>query len=109
MKRIEKNKLKLLMNIIKLKNKGFSIAAIGAAAKGNTFINFHNLNSSLIDFITDSSKYKINKYTPLSRIKILSDNALKNKKNYYVLFLSWNIKMSLKMKLLKINKNLKFI
>ena len=61
MKRIEKNKLKLLMNIIKLKNKGFSIVAIGAAAKGNTFINFHNLNSSLIDFITDSSKYKINK------------------------------------------------
>ena len=109
MKRIEKNKLILLSKIIKIKQKGFSVVGVGAAAKGNTFLNFHNLNSSLIDFITDSSKHKINKYTPLSRIKILSDNALRKKNNCYILFLSWNIKTSLKTKLLKINKNLKFI
>ena len=109
MEQINKDKLNLLKKIIDLKIKGYHIVGVGAAAKGNTFLNFHKLNFSLIDCITDSSYFKINKFTPLSRIPIFSDNILKNKKNTYILFLSWNIKKALKDKLLLINKNLKFI
>ena len=60
-------KYKFLKKLIEYKIKGFKIID-GAAAKGNTFLNFMGINNSLMDFITDASKYKIGKFTPLTRI-----------------------------------------
>jgi len=73
-------------------------------------INFMKLDNSMIDYITDISPHKINKYTPLSRIPIVHDNILKKIKNkVYVLILSWNISDILINKIKKLNNKLIFI
>jgi hypothetical protein len=73
-------------------------------------INFMKLDNSMIDYITDISPYKINKYTPLSRIPIVHDNILKKIKNkIYVVILSWNISDILINKIKKLNNKLIFI
>ena len=53
--------------------------------------------------------HKINKLTPKTRIKILSDNELKKYDKIACIILAWNISNLLKIKLKKINKNIKFI
>ena len=52
------------------------IFGIGAAAKANTFLTYLGLDSTILRGITDSSPHKIGKYTPLTRIPIVEDQAL---------------------------------
>jgi len=85
------------------------IVLIGAAAKANTFINYYKLDSTIIDFITDSSESKIGKKTPLSRIPIVDDSALENMGKVYAIITSWNISESLRKKLLSINPDIEYI
>ena len=85
------NRNKVLEKILYYKNKGHKVICIGAAAKSNTWLNFHKLDSSIISYITDRSANKINKLTPLSRIKILNDNEIKKEKNPLIIILTWNI------------------
>ena len=92
-----------------LKQKNYIIAGVGAAAKANTLINTFKLNNKHINFITDASVHKIGKYTPKSRIPIYNDNILSRYEKVYAIILSWNISKTLKLKLLKINKNTKFL
>jgi 2-polyprenyl-3-methyl-5-hydroxy-6-metoxy-1,4-benzoquinol methylase len=99
----------LLKKIIKLKASGASIVGIGAAAKANTFLNFYNLDASLLDYVTDSSEFKQQKFTPLTRIPIVGDEIFKKYEDVYALILSWNISSLLKKKLLKVNPKIKFI
>ncbi len=94
---------------LKLNNPDIPIVGIGAAAKANTFLTYYNLNNTVINYITDSSEYKQGKYTPLTRIPIVSDEIFKNYKKVYGLILSWNISDKLKEVLLKINPNIEFI
>ena len=54
-------------------------------------------------------KLKIGKFTPKSRIPIYNDKILSRYENLYAIILSWNISKTLKKKLLKINKKIKFI
>ena len=80
MKRIKVNRsifLERLHQILATENEK-KIVLIGAAAKANTFINYYKLDSTMINFITDSSESKIGKKTPLSRIPIVDDSALKD-------------------------------
>ena len=68
------------------------------------------LNNGIIDYVTDNSEFKIGKFTPLTRIPILSDEEVFSKyEEVYALILSWNISNILKDKLLKINSKIKFI
>ena len=92
------------------KKRNYKIIGIGAAAKANTFLCYFDLNNKLIDFITDSSKFKIGKFTPKTRIPIYSDERInKFREKIVAIILSWNISNMLKVKLKKINRNLKFI
>lgn len=85
------------------------IIGVGAAAKANTWLNWHGLTGSVIHAITDASPFKQGKYTPRSRIPIRGDEEFALHKNPYALILSWNISGPLKAALLKINPNTKFI
>ena len=85
------------------------IIGVGAAAKANTWLNWHGLNKTVIKCITDSSDHKQGKYTPLTRIPIRGDNEFANYKNPYALILSWNIGEPLKKTLLNINPNTRFL
>jgi SAM-dependent methyltransferase len=85
------------------------IYGIGAAAKANTLLTYFGLNSTLISAITDSSPFKIGKYTPLTRIPIVPDSVLANESTCWAIILSWNLGNDLRKLLSEINPNLRYI
>ena len=107
-KNIQSYKKNILTKLNKI-SKNSTIVAIGASAKGNTFLNYMGLNSKVISAVTDSSPHKIGKYTPGSHIKIYGDSFFKNKDKIYAIILSWNFSKMLKINVLKHNKNIKFL
>ena len=106
---IKLQRSKFLQRVHKLKEEGMPIIAVGAAAKGNTFLNFYRLDNSIIDYVTDASPHKKGKYTPATRIPIVGDEILSKFDKVYALILSWNIANQLKDKLLPLNKNIELI
>ena len=109
MTKIEKDKFNTLNLIYALKKQNKKIAAIGAATKGNTLLNYYKLDGNSIEFVTDSSKYKIGKYTPGSCIPIFHDDKLASEKIDVGLIVSWNIGKYLAEKIKRLNKNIKLI
>jgi len=101
-------KIKLLKELVSARESGGKIVAIGAAAKGNTLLNYCGIDTTLIDFATDASPLKIGKYTPGSHLPILSDDEI-NKEVTYALILAWNIADFLKAKISPKLPHLKFI
>lgn len=74
--------------VLELKRKGYKIIGYGAAAKGNTFLNFSKIH---LDYIVDDNPLKHNLYSPGSKIKILSPDALsEEKEKICVVPLAWN-------------------
>lgn len=71
---------------------GKSVAAYGAAAKGNTLINYAGVRSDLISFVVDRAPAKQDKYLPGSRIPILSEDALRQARPDFIVILPWNLK-----------------
>lgn len=108
-RKMKENRIEVLQRIYNIKKQGFPIVAVGAAAKGNTLLNYLNLDHKTIDFVTDGSVHKIGKYTPLSRIPIVSDEILATLENPHVFFLAWNIEAILLPMLKKINPNITVI
>ena len=98
MKKIDIKKTFLLKKINNYIKNGNVICGIGAGAKSNTFLTYYGLNSNRIKFITDSSKFKKNKLTPVSRILIKDDNELKKYDKIFCIILSWNISDLIKKK-----------
>jgi hypothetical protein len=88
---------------------GAVIIGVGAAAKANTWMNWHRLDHTALHCVTDSSPHKQGKYTPLSRIPVRADEEFAKHKNPYALILSWNISDGLKKALMNINPNIRFI
>ena len=97
------------LNNIKKNYPMAKIVGVGAAAKGNTFLNFCKIDNKLMDFVTDKSDLKQNKFTPLSRIPIKSDDEIIALRDLYVIILSWNISEIIRPKLEKLNNNIKFL
>ncbi len=90
--KVKAHKLHFLNKIIGLKERGCSIAAYGAAAKGNTLLNYAGVGSDLIDFVVDRSPHKQGLFMPGSHIPIVDEGRLKSEKPDYVLILPWNLK-----------------
>lgn len=91
-KRVEKVKDDLLEFLLQLKHQGKSIAAYGAAAKGNTLLNYSGIRRDLLPFVVDRSPGKIGTFLPGSRIPVLEEQALRTAKPDYVLVLPWNLR-----------------
>ena len=87
--KIKNNFINLITTFKKRKKK---VAAYGAAAKGNTFLNYCQINETMIDFVIDKNPHKKNKFLPGSHIKIHGLNYLKKMNPDYVIILPWNIK-----------------
>lgn len=92
-------KLNLLDFLISENKKGKKIAAYGAAAKGNTLLNFCGVKSDLINFVVDANPHKQGKYLPASHIPVLTEESLKKEKPDYVILLPWNLKTELESQL----------
>lgn len=87
-----KVKLDLISFLIEQKRKGKRVAAYGAAAKGNTLLNYCGVKDDLIDFVVDANPNKQNKYLPASHIPVVKETHLKESRPDYVLILPWNLK-----------------
>lgn len=101
-------KINLLNELVKARISGGKIVAIGAAAKGNTLLNYCGVDIALVNFATDSSPLKIGKYTPGSHIPIFSDDSIDGDVTH-ALILAWNIADYLKGKISPKFPNIKFI
>lgn len=87
----DKVKNDFLAFLIEQKHAGKSVAAYGAAAKGNTLMNYAGIKHDLIDFICDAAPSKQGKFMPGSHIAILPPAELAERKPDWVIILSWNI------------------
>lgn len=82
----------LWMFLLDQKKKGKKVAAYGAAAKGNTLLNYCGIKSDLIDFVVDANPHKQDKYLPASHIPVVNEEYLKEEKPDFIIILPWNIK-----------------
>jgi len=81
----------LLEFLIEQKRAGKKVAAYGAAAKGNTLLNFAGIKPDLLPFVCDAAPAKQGKYLPGSHIPIRAPSALMDFAPDYLLILPWNI------------------
>jgi len=109
MQGLHDRKNKFMKEIYRIKSEGYSIIGVGAAAKGNTFLNFYNLDNTILDYVTDTSEHKQGKYTPLTRIPIVGDEIFAEYDKVYALILSWNISDIIKENLKRINNKIEFL
>ena len=90
--KVERIKMELLKFLLEAKKQGKGVVAYGAAAKGNTMLNFAGIHVDLLPYVVDMNPAKEGKYMPGSRIPIVSEDRLKEDKPDYVLILPWNLK-----------------
>jgi len=90
--RAEEAKQDLLRFLSDFKRGGKAMAAYGAAAKGNTLLNYSGVTPDLIPWVVDANPAKIGKYLPGSRIPIVSEDMIKKRKPDAILILPWNLK-----------------
>jgi len=89
--RTAKVKRALLRFLIDAKESGKHVVGYGAAAKGNTLLNYCGVRGDLIDYVVDLSPHKQGRYLPGSRLPILAPEALAQTRPDYVLILPWNL------------------
>ena len=98
----EKVKNDFISFLIDAKDRGKIVAAYGAAAKGNTLLNFSGIRPDLIRFVVDKNPAKQGKYMPGSRIPILKPEVLSLNRPDYLVILPWNIAEEIKQQNVKL-------
>ena len=89
--KVDQVKFSLLKFLIEKKLEGKLVAAYGAAAKGNTLLNFCGVRPDLVRFVVDACNYKQGHYMPGSHIPIVSEERIRDERPDYILILPWNL------------------
>jgi SAM-dependent methyltransferase len=89
---VKQTKRKLLDFLIGVKREGKTVVAYGAAAKGNTLLNYCGIRSDFIDYTVDRSPEKQRHFLPGTRIPIHHPDRIMQTKPDYLLILPWNLK-----------------
>ncbi|OIQ05295.1 MAG: methyltransferase [Candidatus Altarchaeum sp. CG12_big_fil_rev_8_21_14_0_65_33_22] len=87
---VQKSRVKLLELLYKLKLEGKKIIGYGAAAKGNTLLNYCNIGTDILDYIVDKNPLKQGKYTPGTNIPVVRPDRILKDHPDYMLILAWN-------------------
>lgn len=87
-----KIKAGLLDFLLAARKEGRLVAAYGAAAKGNTLLNYAGVRADLIAYVVDASPHKQGLYLPQSHIPIVSQEFFESSPPDYVLILPWNLR-----------------
>jgi len=90
--KVKNVKYDLLACLIELKKANKSIVAYGAAAKGNTLLNYCGIRQDFIDYAVDINPHKQNIMLPGSRIPVYNPEKISQTKPDYILILPWNLK-----------------
>lgn len=88
----EQVKNDFLSFLLQARHQGKAVAAYGAAAKGNTLMNYAGIRPDLISFVVDRNPAKQGKFMPGSRIPIVNEEHLRVTRPDYVVILPWNLK-----------------
>ena len=75
------------------KKQNKKVAAYGAAAKGNTLLNYCGVKNDLIDFVVDANPHKQNKFLPASHIPVVDEAEIKKTKPDFVIITSMEFKI----------------
>jgi len=86
---VKDNFLRLLLDE---RRQGHRLVAYGAAAKGNTLINYAGVRQDLIPYVVDASTYKQGMYLPGSRIPVVDESAIVRDKPDVIIILPWNLR-----------------
>lgn len=78
--------------LLQARRDGKRVAAYGAAAKGNTLMNYAGIRPDLIAYVVDRNPAKQGKYMPGSRIPIVEEARLQTEKPDFVVILPWNLR-----------------
>lgn len=89
--RADKVKNDFLRFLLQMQAAGKRVAAYGAAAKGNTLLNYAGVRPDLIPFVVDRNPAKQGKYLPGSRIPIVGEERLKETQPDRIVILPWNL------------------
>ena len=87
----ERIKLQLLRFLLEAKAAGKRVVGYGAAAKGNTLLNYAGVKADLLAWVADASPHKQGKFLPGSRIPVVAPERLAEEQPDYVLVLPWNL------------------
>lgn len=91
---VKANKVKndLTAFLIEAQRKGKTVAGYGAAAKGNTLLNYAGIRPDLLSYVVDRNPAKQDKFLPGCRIPIVAEEHLKQDRPDYVVILPWNLR-----------------
>lgn len=90
--RAERVRDDLLVFLIEQKRAGKRVAAYGAAAKGNTLLNYAGVKPDLLPYVCDAAKAKQGRYMPGSHLPIVAPDRLSSERPDVVLILPWNLR-----------------
>lgn len=97
--RAEAAKFDLLQFLVSAKQNGERVVGYGAAAKGNTLLNYAGVRSDLLTFVADQAVSKQGKYLPGSHIPIVPPSCLDDFRDDLVIVFPWNLIEEIKMQL----------
>jgi len=102
--KVEKIKCDFLQFLIQCKNEGRKVVGYGAAAKGNTLLNYCGIKGTdLIEYVMDASPYKQDRLLPGSRIPVYHPDKIKDTKPDFVIIFPWNLSDEISQQLSFIN------
>lgn len=78
--------------LIDTKAGGKTVAAYGAAAKGNTLMNYAGIRPDLLPWVVDRAEAKCGKFMPGSRVPIVHEEAIKKQRPDFIVILPWNLR-----------------
>lgn len=90
--KVDEVRSSLLTFLIDAKKSGKAVAGYGAAAKGNTLLNYAGVGSNLLAYVVDRNPLKQNMFLPGSRIPVVAEEYLKETRPDYVVILPWNLR-----------------
>jgi len=90
--RVDQIKLDFLAFLVEARRSGTKVAAYGAAAKGNTLLNYTGVRPDLLPYVVDRNPAKQGKYLPGSRIPIVDEEYLRRDRPHRVVILPWNLR-----------------
>ncbi len=90
--RMLRMKLDLLSFLVGARREGRSVVCYGAAAKGNTLLNYCGVHADLVDYVVDRNPHKQGQRLPGSRIPVHHPDKVQETKPDYLLVLPWNLR-----------------
>jgi len=77
--------------LLEQRRANLKVAGYGAAAKGNTLLNYAGVRPDLLPYVVDASPHKRGRWLPGSKIPVVDESRLKQDRPDFVLILPWNL------------------